>query len=227
MSGPAALAPAALPWPDLQGAPGRIDAGDRTVDVLLTLRRPPLVVFGDLLSAEECEALVAEARPRLSRSLTVETRTGGEALNADRTSQGMFFQRGETPLMARIEARIGRLLRWPVAYGEGLQVLRYGPGNEYRPHYDYFDPAEPGTPNITGRGGQRVGTLVMYLNEPRRGGATTFPDAGLEVMPRRGHAVFFAYDRPHPSTQTLHGGAPVLEGEKWVATKWLREREFV
>ena len=66
----------------------------------------------------------------------------------------------------------------------------------------------------------------MYLNEPVRGGGTTFPDVGLEVLPKRGHAVFFAYDRPHAATRTLHGGAPVLEGDKWVATKWLREKEF-
>jgi len=48
----------------------------------------------------------------------------------------------------------------------------------------------------------------------------------LEVAPQRGNAVFFSYERPHPSTQTLHGGAPVLAGEKWIATKWLRERIF-
>lgn len=216
-----------LPQPDLRGAPRLLDAGDRTVEVLVSLRRPQLVLFGNLLAPEECEALVAAARPRMSRSLTVETQTGGEALNADRTSLGMFFRRGESELIARIEARIARLLHWPVEHGEGLQVLQYRPGAEYKPHYDYFDPKEPGTPKITQRGGQRVGTLVMYLNEPVRGGGTTFPDVGLEVAPQRGNAVFFAYDRPHPATQTLHGGAPVLEGEKWVATKWLREREFV
>jgi len=71
-----------------------------------------------------------------------------------------------------------------------------------------------------------VGTLVMYLREPAKGGATVFPDVGLEVAPKRGTGVFFSYDRPDPATRTLHGGAPVLEGEKWVATKWLREREF-
>ena len=215
-----------VPQPDLRDAPRQVDAGDRIVDIIVTLRRPQLVVFGNLLSDEECEGLIDAARPRMSRSLTVETQSGGEALNADRTSNGMFFRRGETELIARVEARIARLLNWPVEHGEGLQVLHYRPGAEYKPHYDYFDPREPGTPNITRRGGQRVGTLVMYLNEPVRGGGTTFPDVGLEVSPQRGHGVFFAYDRPHPSTQTLHGGAPVVEGDKWVATKWLREREF-
>jgi prolyl 4-hydroxylase len=218
--------PKPLPEPRLGRHPRQIDAGDRTVNVLVNMRSPRVVVFGNLLSAEECEALIEAAKPHLKRSLTVETQTGGEALNEARTSDGMFFRRGQNEIVSRIEARIARLLDWPVEYGEGLQVLHYRPGAEYRPHYDYFNPDEAGTPTILKRGGQRVGTLVMYLNEPECGGGTTFPDVGLEVAPQRGNAVFFSYDKPHPATKTLHGGAPVIEGEKWVATKWLREREF-
>ncbi|WP_332749341.1 2OG-Fe(II) oxygenase [Hydrogenophaga sp.] len=216
-----------LPDLDLSLSPRQIDAGDRMVNVIASLSQPRVVVLGNLLSAEECDALIESARPQLARSLTVATKTGGEELNPDRTSSGTFFARGQTPEVARIEARIARLLNWPVENGEGLQVLHYRPGAEYKPHYDYFDPDEPGTPTILKRGGQRLATLVMYLSEPARGGGTTFPDAGLEVAPVRGNAVFFNYDRPHPSTRTLHGGAPVIEGDKWVATKWLREREFV
>ncbi|MBT2333658.1 2OG-Fe(II) oxygenase [Variovorax paradoxus] len=215
-----------MPGPNLEGAPLYIEAGDRRVQVLHTMRHPRVVVFGNLLSPEECEGLIAAARVRLARSLTVETRTGGEVLNVDRTSDGMFFERGENDIVARLEQRIAVLLRWPVEFGEGLQILRYAPGAQYRPHYDYFDPGEPGTPTILKRGGQRVATLVMYLQEPEQGGATTFPDVGLEVTPMRGTGVFFSYDEPEPATRTLHGGAPVLAGEKWVATKWLREREF-
>ncbi len=215
-----------VPGPALHGDPLWLDAGDRQVQVLSVLRNPQLVVFGNLLSGDECDALVALAAPRLSRSLTVETQSGGEEVHVDRTSDGMFFTRGDNPLVQRIEARIARLLHWPAQNGEGLQVLRYQPGAQYKPHYDYFDPAEPGTPTILKRGGQRVGTLIMYLKSPEQGGATTFPDAHLQVAPQRGNAVFFSYDRAHPSTRTLHGGAPVLAGEKWIATKWLREREF-
>ncbi|TSE32615.1 2OG-Fe(II) oxygenase [Tepidimonas charontis] len=211
---------------DLSGSPRALDLGDRTVRVLLTLQRPRLVVLADVLSAQECDALMEAAAPRLKRSRTVQTATGGEELNPDRTSDGMFFRRGETPLIQRIEARLSRLVQWPVEHGEGLQVLRYVPGAQYKPHYDYFDPAAPGTARILQRGGQRVATIVIYLNDPEGGGGTTFPDVGLEVYPQRGHAVFFAYDHPDPGTQTLHGGAPVLRGEKWVATKWLRERPF-
>lgn len=220
--------PAAVPVPDPQidEAPLYLDAGDRQVCVLQAMYNPRVVVFGGLLSDEECAALIEMATPKLARSLTVETQTGGEEVNADRTSNGMFFQRGENELIGRIEARIARLVNWPEENGEGLQVLHYRPGTEYKPHYDYFDPIEPGTPTILKRGGQRVGTLIMYLGEPEKGGGTSFPDVHLEVAPKRGNAVFFSYERPHPSTRTLHGGAPVLAGEKWIATKWLRERKF-
>jgi prolyl 4-hydroxylase len=217
---------AAMPEPDLTGSPLNLDGGDRRVAVLGTLRTPRIVLLGGLLSDAECEALVEAARPRMNRSLTVATRTGGQEVSTDRTSRGMFFQRGESELVARIEARIARLVNWPVTHGEGLQVLHYQPGAEYKPHYDYFDPDAPGTPTLLRRGGQRVATVVIYLNEPEQGGGTIFPDISLEVAPRRGNAVFFSYARPHPDTRTLHGGAPVLAGEKWIATKWLREREF-
>lgn len=215
-----------VPDVDLSVSSGEVDLGDRRVQVVVSLQSPRVLVLGGLLSGEECDALIAAARPRLARSLTVQTKTGGEELNPDRTSNGMFFNRGESELLKNIESRIARLLNWPVENGEGLQVLHYRPGAEYKPHYDYFDPVEPGTPTILKRGGQRVATLVMYLNQPEQGGGTTFPDAGLEVAPQRGNAVFFSYDRPSPTTRTLHGGAPVIAGEKWVATKWLREGEF-
>ncbi|PPE69471.1 2OG-Fe(II) oxygenase [Caldimonas thermodepolymerans] len=219
--------PASLvPEPDLAGSPSTVWAGDREVQVVMSMHDPRVVVFGGFLSDEECDELMALAAPRLVRSETVKTDTGTSEVNEARTSDGMFFRRGENALCERIEQRIATLLRWPVENGEGLQVLRYRPGAEYKPHYDYFDPAQPGTPTILRRGGQRVGTLVMYLNTPARGGGTTFPDARLEVAPVKGHAVFFSYARPHPSTRTLHGGAPVLEGEKWVATKWLRAGRF-
>jgi len=219
-------APREMPQPALAGAPNSIRADDREVQILGAMTNPRVVVFGSLLDAAECGELAALARERLVRAETVEMDTGSSEVNPARTSEGAFFERGENPLVARIEARIAALLHWPVENGEGIQVLRYQPGAEYKPHYDYFDPAAPGAAAMLQRGGQRVASLVMYLSTPQRGGATIFPDVGLEVMPVRGNAVFFAYETAHPDTATLHGSAPVREGEKWVATKWLREGRF-
>jgi prolyl 4-hydroxylase len=215
-----------VPQPPVGDGVTVIDVEGHPVRVLLTMQHPRVVLFGGLLTDAECDAVIEEARPSLARSETVVNATGGSEVNEARTSEGMFFQRGQSPLIQRLENRIARLLNWPVKWGEGLQVLHYAPGAEYRPHHDYFDPAHSGTEAVLRRGGQRVGTLIMYLNTPQRGGATSFPDVGLEVAAIKGNAVFFSYDRPHISTRTLHGGAPVVEGVKWVATKWLREREF-
>jgi prolyl 4-hydroxylase len=211
--------PVPAPVPDLS-------ADSVGAQVIASMLNPRIVILGAMLSHDECDELVALAQPRLARSETLELATGGNAVHEARTSRGMFFAREENPLCARIERRIAEWFGWPLENGEGLQVLHYGPGAEYKPHYDYFDPAQPGTAPVLKRGGQRVASVVMYLNTPRRGGGTVFPDVQFEVAPIKGNAVFFSYDRPHPATHSLHGGSPVIEGEKWVATKWLRERRF-
>lgn len=224
---PVVVLASAVPFASLDASGTMVDAGDKWVQVITHRKAPDLMVFANLLSPAECDALIDAARPRLSRSLTVDTKTGGEELHPDRTSQGMFFTRSENAVVQRIETRIARLLNWPQQNGEGLQVLRYPPGAQYRPHYDYFDPREAGTPTILKRGGQRVATLIMYLFEPEAGGATVFPDIDVQVAPVRGNAVFFSYPQAHADSRTLHGGDPVIAGEKWIATKWLREGEFI
>jgi prolyl 4-hydroxylase len=219
-------APVTVPELAVEDSPLYLQLEDRKVSVLTAMSDPNIVVIGNFLSDEECDGLIEGAKPRLARSLTVETKTGGEELNADRTSNGMFYARAENELIARIERRLAQLTRWPVENGEGLQILHYHPGAEYKPHYDYFDPAEPGTPTILKRGGQRVATIIMYLHEPDAGGGTVFPDVKLTVAPKRGNAVFFSYNRAHPASKSLHGGEPVVRGQKWIATKWLREGKF-
>ena len=138
--------PVAVPEPLLAGNETVLAAGDREVQVLAAMRNPRIVVLGGLLTHDECDELMALAEARLARSETVQLDTGGSEVNAARTSEGMFFGRAEHAVCERIEARIAALLDWPVENGEGLQILRYKPGAEYKPHYDYFDPSQPGTP---------------------------------------------------------------------------------
>ncbi|HUN90713.1 MAG TPA: 2OG-Fe(II) oxygenase [Burkholderiaceae bacterium] len=213
----------------LAGSPNTIRTSDREVHILLALNAPRVVLFGNLLSPEECDEMIRLSRGKLERSSVVNAATGAYDVHPDRTSQGTHFQRGENPLVARIERRIAELISYPVERGEPIQVLNYGPGAQYRPHFDYFDPALPGNEKVLQMGGQRIATLVMYLNDVDAGGSTVFPDIGLDVLPRRGNAVYFAYaaDAGDLDARTLHGGSPVAAGEKWIATKWLRQRDYV
>jgi len=200
----------------------------REVPILFALEAPRILLLQNLLDGTECDALVSLARDRLQRSPVVNPDTGDENLIDARTSMGAMFQVGEHALIQRIEARIAAITGLPVEHGEGLQILNYKPGGEYQPHFDFFNPKRPGEARQLRVGGQRVATLVIYLNSPPAGGATAFPKLGLEVAPVKGNAVFFRYQLPDGGLdeRTLHAGLPVESGEKWIATKWLREHPY-
>lgn len=222
-------ASSAIPFVQTRLTPGNcLDLGDAKVRVLTRLKRPDLAVFENLLHPEECDELVAMSRDKLKHSTAVDKKTGKAEVIAERTSYGAFFNRGENPLVQRLEERLARLMNWPIENGEGLQILRYLPGGEYRPHFDYFPPADQGSAGHLSQAGQRVATLIMYLNDVEAGGSTGFPDVGLTVTPRKGNAVYFAYTGPagEVDPMSLHSGDPVEAGEKWIATKWLRERKY-
>ena len=205
-----------------------IETIDRQVDILFALNAPRIILFGNFLSHEECDELRALAEPKLSRSTVVDAQSGSFEVHPARTSRGGHFLRGENELIRRIEARIADLLGCPEENGEPIQILHYLPGAEYKAHFDYFDPNMPGAQKVLATGGQRVATLIMYLNDVISGGSTVFPEVGMDVLPKKGHAVFFAYatEDGQVDPRTLHGGSPVREGEKWIATKWIRQRRY-
>jgi hypothetical protein len=174
---------------------------------------PKVSLYANFLTDSECKALMHLAGDRLEKSTVVAG--DGNAQHEARTSSGMFFKRGEFPVVAEIERRISQLVGIPEEYGEGLQVLRYEVGQEYKPHQDYFD--KPG------EYGQRTTTVLLYLNTPEEGGGTVFPDADLHVEAAQGNALVFEYKTADATSKTLHGGAPVTKGVKWAATKWYRD----
>jgi prolyl 4-hydroxylase len=206
----------------------RILAADRTVTVSIRLERPIVAVFDDVLSAAECDELIMRCAPRLQRSTTVDPRRGTHEVIPDRSSDGTYFPLNADPFIARLDARIAALMNMPLENGEGLQILRYREGGQYTPHFDYFPPQDPGSAAAMAIGGQRVSSLVMYLNDVAAGGGTVFPELNLTIMPRKGAAVYFEYCNSLGQLDplTLHGGLPVLSGEKWIATKWMRQRRY-
>ncbi len=212
----------------LAQTPNAVETSDRTVAMLFAMAAPRVILFGNLLAPEECDQLIELSRGKLARSSVVNAATGQYDVHPHRTSSGTHFARGENELIRRIEQRITELTQHPLERGEPLQILHYQPGGEYKPHFDYFDPAQPGNEAVLRHGGQRVATLVMYLNDVEAGGSTVFPEVGLDVLPRKGNAVYFAYttEQGQLDARSLHGGSPVSAGEKWIATKWFRQQPY-
>lgn len=206
-----------------------IRLGERTVQVTARMQRPAAVMLANFLSSNECDQLISLAQPRLNRSTVVDPVTGRNVVAGHRSSDGMFFRLGETPLIARLEARIAELTGLPVENGEGLQLLHYEAGAESTPHVDYLIAGNDANRESIARSGQRVGTLLMYLNDVEGGGETVFPQIGWSVVPQRGHALYFEYGNRFGLCDpgSLHASTPLRSGEKWVATKWIRTRRFV
>lgn len=194
--------------------------------------QPQVSVIDRLLSADECRLLIVSARPHLHASRTLDP-TSGQALNMElRTSHDAQFD----PLL---ESLALRLVQWRMAVAAGMElvnaepliVLRYAPGQEYKPHRDYLPPASIARDGP--QAGNRRRTICVYLNPVAAGGATAFPVAGVQVEPQPGRAVVFdnmAYDagspQGRPDPDSLHAGTPVETGEKWLATLWIRQGRY-
>lgn len=206
-----------------------IVAGDRQIRVLARGERPTLAILAAVVSGQECAELIAMAKPRLKPSTVLDPHTGQDVVAAYRSSLGMFFRPQENPLVARLEQRFAQLMNLPVENGEGLQVLYYPPQAGSAPHFDFLQPSTEASRHSIERSGQRVSTLVTYLNDVEQGGETVFPEAAWSVTPQQGHALYFEYcnSRGQVDPRSLHAAAPVQRGEKWVASKWMRQRRFV
>lgn len=203
---------------------------------------PRAFLYHKFLSKEECEYLINLAKPHMVKSTVVDSKTGESKDSRVRTSSGTFLRRGRDKIVRDIEKRIADYTFIPVEHGEGLQVLHYEVGQKYEPHFDYFLD-EFNTKN----GGQRIATVLMYLSDVEEGGETVFPAAsgnfsatpgwneksacakrGLSVKPKMGDALLFWSMRPDATLDpsSLHGGCPVIKGNKWSCTKWMHVGEY-
>ena len=198
---------------------------DLEVQVVTRIAEPFIVVMQNILTAGECDELVRLSRLKVRRSTIVDPLSGEYRVIDDRSSQGTFFAVNENAFIAKLDRRISEVMNSPVENGEGLQILNYQVGGEYKPHFDYFPPDDPGSQPHLLSGGQRVSTLIIYLNDVEDGGETIFPKVNLAVCPRKGSAVYFEYCNQSGllDPMTLHGGSLVRQGEKWIATKWMRQ----
>lgn len=195
----------------------------------MRLTVPAIAVCENVLSAQECEQLIAYAEARgLLPSAVVNEADGSAVAHPERSSTGVMLTRAETDLVARIERRLAALTSWPVEHGEGLQILRYAPGQEYRAHFDAFPSGKAGDVHRA-KGGQRVNTILVYLRSPECGGGTVFPNLGLTMRPQQGAAIMFhnVDAAGNRANETLHAGEAVQAGEKIVLTYWQREGAFI
>lgn len=193
-----------------------------------TLAHSPLIARApDLLGAGLCYYLCCFALPHLRSSAVHDPREGTARHASLRTSSDASIDPLQEDLVLRIiQSRMAAAAALPLAHAEHLVVLRYRPGEEYRPHRDTLGPSALAADRP--QAGQRIRTVCAYLNPVPAGGETDFPLRGIRVAPQPGAAVVFDNldDDAKPAESSLHAGLPVRAGEKWLATLWLRSQPY-
>lgn len=185
---------------------------------------PRVYTIPEFLSGAECSHLLSRAKTMEMQRAKVSGEKEG-VHSQGRTNDVCWLDHDSDPACRHIAAKVAGLIGMPLNHAERFQVIRYGKGEQYRPHFDSFDPkTESGKRNWQG-GGQRLITALGYLTNVTKGGATEFPKLKITVPAERGKLLVFHNCNPgtedrHPLS--LHAGCPVEEGEKWAFNLWFR-----
>jgi len=197
-------------------------------NVIMHSADPILYVVNDFLSNDECDAFVEASKGKLKPSTVISP--DKHIQHESRTSENCWIEHNANEIVHEVSKRFSILVQMPIRNAEQYQLVYYKKGAEYKPHFDSFDyETDDGKKNWE-PGGQRMITVIAYLNDVEEGGETGFPELGINIPPKKGDAVVFhntvpndAHTHPKINPRSLHGGMPVIKGEKWMVNLWFRE----
>ena len=186
----------------------------------------PPVIVDSVLTPDECKYIIDTATPLFTRSGVV----GSSVPDATRTSETAWIKKDD-PIAQKVFQKVLELTGKSIENCENLQVVRYQPGTYYKAHHDSCCDDSEGCQEFEKAGGQRVATLLIYLNSEFTDGQTHFPRHGdLKLKADPGSAIFFrplARDMNKCHPKALHAGLPISTGTKYVCNVWVREDNFV
>jgi len=188
---------------------------------------PPVWLCENFATAIELAALQEAAFEKLSPAKVSGDDQG--YLTRGRSGSNCWVAHTHNAVIQGLAERIAGLVQIPLSHAESFQIVHYGPEQEYRPHYDGWDAGTERGIRCMTRGGQRLVTALLYLNHVDGGGATIFPKLDMQIRPLPGNLVLFHNCKAGTNTRhphSLHGGMPVLAGEKWAANLWFREHRY-
>ncbi|XP_076235985.1 prolyl 4-hydroxylase subunit alpha-1 isoform X2 [Calliopsis andreniformis] len=164
---------------------------------------PRIVVYHDVIYDEEIETIKKMAQPRFKRATVQNYKTGALEIANYRISKSAWLQEHEHKHVAAVSRRVEDMTSLSLDTAEELQVVNYGIGGHYEPHFDF-----------------------ARMSDVEQGGGTVFTAINISLWPRKGSAAFWYNLKPNGEGdfKTRHAACPVLTGSKWVANKWLHER---
>ena len=179
--------------------------------------------YKDFLTKEQCQEIINLVSSRFEAAGTL-----GKKIDGYRVAESTWIFNNDQPLIKVFRERVSQLSGLPVCNMENISVVKYEIGGEYKYHQDFFHPGESYYDSCMQRGGQRLKTALLYLNEEFTGGETEFRDIPLTVKPETGKLIIWENVSPDGTLnfKSSHAGLPVITGTKYIATIWIRESEF-
>ena len=194
--------------------------------LLYSKKNTEVIEINDFLSDEEIDYIINLGKDKLKKS-EVMMSDKDEIDENVRKSKTAFLK--DTPILKNIKKRASKYTKLNWDNAEDLQLLKYDKYGKYDPHWDYFiEPSSENYKKSIKKGGQRIYTFFIYLNDDFEGGETEFPKLNKKIKPKKGKAVFWKnllYDGT-PNDNTLHGGCEVKSGTKYACNLWIRENKF-
>lgn len=186
---------------------------------------PRIVIYHDFMLDHEIDIIKRLAAPRLRRATVQNYKSGELEFASYRISKSAWLKGEEHPVVEIINKRIEDETGLTMDTAEELQVVNYGIGGHYEPHFDFARREETNAFKSLGTG-NRIATMLFYMSDVGAGGATVFPNIGVSLWPRKGSAAFWynLYRSGDGDLLTRHAACPVLAGSKWVSNKWIHER---
>uniref|UniRef100_A0A1I7Y5P8 procollagen-proline 4-dioxygenase n=1 Tax=Steinernema glaseri TaxID=37863 RepID=A0A1I7Y5P8_9BILA len=186
---------------------------------------PLAVLFKEVISDYEISVVQQLATPKLRRATVQNAKTGALEHASYRISKSAWLKGYDHPVVDRINRRIDLMTNLNQETAEDLQIANYGIGGHYDPHFDFARKEETNAFKNLGTG-NRIATVLFYMSEPSKGGATVFTELGTAAFPTLHNALFWYNLRRdgEGDLRTRHAACPVLTGVKWVSNKWIHER---
>ncbi|XP_058444730.1 prolyl 4-hydroxylase subunit alpha-1-like [Malaya genurostris] len=187
--------------------------------------KPYIVIYHDVMSDKEIDVMKRLAKPRFRRATVQNYKTGELEVANYRISKSAWLKDEEHPYVKTIGQRVEDMTDLAMSTAEELQVVNYGIGGHYEPHFDFARREEKNAFKSLGTG-NRIATVLFYMSDVAQGGATVFPSIRVALWPKKGTAAFWynLHASGNGDYATRHAACPVLTGTKWVSNKWIHER---
>ncbi len=189
------------------------------------LEKDKIVCIDGFVPASMCTTILEELEYSFwKHSTVIDPRIHKSHLSSTRISKSAdqeLFTDTLIEVVKKIEDDITSLFDVNPNRLEQWQATKYVKNGKFDYHYDSGAWGEH-------YAGERKKTYLLYLNTPKKGGATHFKNLDIKVKPKQGRLLVWDNLLPdgNCNCNMLHAGLPIINGKKTTLVTWERQKQI-